>query len=61
MPSFWGLFPTAEWTRGMHVFVGFAPLLAIDCIGYMLYELSTIPNSGHTKLCRLKAKFNTSD
>lgn len=50
MPSFWCLFLTAEWTLGMHVFVGFAPLLAIDCIGSMLYVLLTIPNLGHIKL-----------
>lgn len=49
MPSFWGLFLTAEWALGMHVFVGFAPLLAIDCIGSMLYELMIVPNLEHIK------------
>lgn len=50
MPFFWDLFLIAEWTLGMHVFVGFAPLFAIDCIGCMLYELMIIPDSGHIKL-----------
>lgn len=49
MSSFWDLFLTAEWTLGVHVFVGFAPLLAIDYIGSMLYELMTILDSGHIK------------